>query len=927
MACPDTDAIVDFVDGEPAPEERGRVEAHLAGCATCRELVAAMARGDGPRPDDRPPTIGRFVIADVLGRGGMGVVYRAHDPELGRDVAIKLVRRDPTAPDPDARDRLAREARALARLSHPNVVAVYDVGEHDGAIYLAMELVSGDTLRGWLEAAPRDRDRILDVLLDAGAGLAAAHQAGLVHRDVKPENIVIGDDGRARVLDFGLVGAVRGARPPAGGDVALTRTGMLLGTPAYMAPEQLDGRPVDARTDQFGFSATACEALCGRRPVAGRTPEDVADALARGEIRVPEAIAPRLRAALARGLAADPEERFPSMDALLAALAAARRPPPWRRGVLAAAAALAIGGATALLTGWLGASDPEPCRGADAALAGAWDAEVAATVGGAIAASGHPDAAGARARVLGALDDYAARWTTMRTAACRATRVERSQSEAVLDQRMRCLDLRLARLRGLATALRGPLDAAAVDTALAVSLALPPLEPCADLDALARATPLPTDPARRAAFLELEARVAASDPLRDLGRLDDARDAAAALVEEARALDHPAIEAQARIGLGRTLMATGAAREALPHLREAVRLAARAGDDRTAAEAWIRWIETLRKLDDFKGALALVDAAEAAVLRAGDPADLAVHLDLEVGGVHWWLGDYPAVHERFDRALARVETAVRPDEILLAHVLVWRASFLEELGRGEEAVAAATRGLAIFRDRYGNDHPLIGWPTAMLGNAYEAAGRHDEALVTLEAAVALFQRYNESSSTLEEVYRNLGRIHRRRGDLDAAIDSFRRALAISQKNSGPDSYRASIAEGNLAVMSLAAGRVDEAEAMLKRVGDVRRRVMGEDHFSLGWNWYHLGRAARLRGDRATAIERFEEALPLLESGPPEETAGHLGWTRLYLAQLLWEDPRQRARALALAAAAVEPFTVDEDAEGLAELAAWRAAHR
>lgn len=315
----------------------------------------------GPGVDGKgeqlPERLGRFEVLGRLGEGGMGQVLRARDPRLDREVAIKVLRaelddgRAPLAAEL-ARRRLVREAQAMARLDHPNVIGVHEVGEDGERVFLVMERVAGTTLRGWMAAAPRSWREVLALFAQIGAGLAAAHDAGLVHRDVKPDNMLIGDDGRARITDFGLVGVevpadARGAEPAT---VALTHEGAMVGTPGYMAPEQLRGQAADPRSDQFGLCVSLYETLYGSPPFAGDSFRELANASLDGVIRaapadtdVPEAV----RAVVVRGLAVDPAARWPDVRALLDALAAAAAPPlaaaPRRRPiVIAAIAALVI---------------------------------------------------------------------------------------------------------------------------------------------------------------------------------------------------------------------------------------------------------------------------------------------------------------------------------------------------------------------------------------------------------------------------------------------------------------------------------------------------------------------------------------------------------------------------------------------------------
>jgi serine/threonine protein kinase len=400
----------------------------------------------GSDVDRRPPlrrgaTVGRYIVIDRAGEGGMGVVYKAYDPELERAVALKLLHSGPREGD-DAerrRARLVREARALARLSHPNVIAVHDVGTFDGDVFIATEFVEGAPLKSWLLTAKPSVEEILRVMTAAGEGLAAAHRSALVHRDFKPGNLLVGNDGRARVLDFGLaradVDAAMGAdaemhadagaetsAPSPSTDAPLTRAGQVLGTPRYMAPEQHLGRELDARSDQFSFCATLYEALYGEPPfdpggddyrtnvTAGRLRAVPADA------RVPR----RLRQILARGLAVNPQDRWPSMDALLAEL---RRDPvaTRRREIVLAVSVIAAAAVAALAIGATRRTAPV-CPAGVERLAGVWDTDRKHAVAGAFAATGAAGSTDAYARVERSLDDYASRWTAMRTDACMATR-------------------------------------------------------------------------------------------------------------------------------------------------------------------------------------------------------------------------------------------------------------------------------------------------------------------------------------------------------------------------------------------------------------------------------------------------------------------------------------------------------------------------
>jgi serine/threonine protein kinase len=314
MSCPAVDRLLAFCSGEFAEAQTAELETHIDECAECRAVLSNLARG-GP-----PPSLGRYRIDTVLGSGGMGIVYRGFDPQLARPVAIKVVRR--AGEDTAGRARLVREAQALARLSHPNVCHVYDVGTEDDEVWVAMELIEGVGLRQWASEG-RTRDEVIATLLGAAEGIAAAHAVSLVHRDIKPENVLVTRDGRAIVTDFGLArheDMVDVHASTVSTDPHLTATGAIAGTPAYLAPEQLLGDPIDVRVDQFAWAVMAWELLVGSRPfpiVFAVRVEAV-----RAGVQLPKDLPRHLGTALAKAMSASPNDRFGSMRELIAAIRA-----------------------------------------------------------------------------------------------------------------------------------------------------------------------------------------------------------------------------------------------------------------------------------------------------------------------------------------------------------------------------------------------------------------------------------------------------------------------------------------------------------------------------------------------------------------------------------------------------------------------------
>ncbi|HEX4450303.1 MAG TPA: protein kinase [Kofleriaceae bacterium] len=385
MECLDDNLASEFVSGSMATTTQTKVEKHLATCRDCRELVAALA---GPGDDSDVAThprnardgltesqagklpalsigdrVGRYLVLSTLGAGGMGMVFAAYDPQLDRKIALKVLRTNLGANTAEARKRLKREAQAIARLNHPNVVGVYDVGTTTSGedVYIAMEFVEGDTLTTWLKRYPRTYREILEVFHQAGRGLMAAHSVGLLHRDFKPDNVLVGSDGRVRVTDFGLARSLFGFEdsnrgPTAMADAAklmqvdLTATGTVLGTPRYMPPEQLQGPNIDARSDQFSFCVALYEALYAKHPLHDATSVAMLERGTPAEPPPADARVPsKVGRAVMRGLSRERSDRFAAMAELMTELAPPEPRPRLRMAVTIAAMTILLGGATAAI--------------------------------------------------------------------------------------------------------------------------------------------------------------------------------------------------------------------------------------------------------------------------------------------------------------------------------------------------------------------------------------------------------------------------------------------------------------------------------------------------------------------------------------------------------------------------------------------------
>jgi tetratricopeptide (TPR) repeat protein/predicted Ser/Thr protein kinase len=814
---------------------------------------------------ERGQSLGRYVVLGELGAGGMAVVYAAFDAELDRKVALKLVRAEP-----ERRARVRREAQAMARLSHPNVAQIYDVGEHEDSVFIAMEHVTGQTLGDWLRARRSDWRQVRDVFLQAGRGLVAAHAAGLVHRDFKPDNVLLDESGRVLVADFGLARPIAeadddeplpAADPAASLHSPLTHPGALLGTPRYMAPEQLARGPVDERADQFSFAVALYEGLYGQRPFAGETLTQLRAAIASGEVRPPPAgtgVPSWLHAAVVQGLAADPAKRHADLRTLLAELERDRKVS--RVPLFAALNILLFAGvvAGALLVG----KKPDPvCTGAARKLAGLWDPKRASDVEAAFADVPVPYATQSAASVRKTLDAYARDWAAMHQEACEATQVRREQSAAALDLRMSCLERRRDELRALVTLLAQP-DRDIVQRAVAAAQALTPLAGCADLDALRAPLPEPAD--RRIA----EARRRLSDARAALaaGRYPAGREQARTAVDGARDIGWPPL-------LGEALILRGELEDRLGDYSAAE---ASFAEGLTAAEAGRHDREKVRALN------ALITSAgvranrhaeahryaawsEAAISRlGGDDALAAARLDA-VGLVLRAEGRYADALTAHGRARSLWARARGPEHKDVASSLAYMGSAARLAGRLAEGRAYSEAALAILQRLLGPSHPDVAGALISTGNAFRAEERGKEALERYARARAIRERaLGPGHPDVAAVLVNIGLVHYDLGERAAARDYYQQALAIQEAALGPAHPLLATTVNNLGRLEAADGHPAEALAAYRRAHDIWLAAFGPEHTDVALSLRNQADAQAKLGHDADALGLCDRAVALFE---------------------------------------------------------------
>ncbi|PRP91749.1 Serine/threonine-protein kinase PknL [Enhygromyxa salina] len=706
-------------------DARLRASAPKASLEERQALASIESRLFGHAP--KTISLSRYVLLDSLGRGGVGMVYRAYDPELDRKVAIKLLlaRRGTR----DRETALLREAQAMARLSHPNVIAVYDVGTYDEhelglesaadasgleihgrGVFVVMELVEGQDLHAWLAGGERSWREVVAAFLAAGRGLAAAHEAGLVHRDFKPSNVRVGSDGRVCVLDFGLAhpfAAPGGPPSDCDGSRSASEQLEIAGTPIYMSPEQHEGERADARSDQFSFGVALYEALCGRPPFTGSLDElraakrrDEPPPM-RDELRMPA----RVWTIVKRTLAREPDERFASMTEVLGQLEAVLARPRRRRvalvGVTAVASAIGFSTLTPI------PSPKDPCSGADARIAEVWNEASRARIEARLRATGASYVQTTWHEVRRELDDYTRAWTEQHKAACEATRVRHEQSEAVLDLRMACLDRHLAELDAVVDMLAHA-DVGVVEHAVGAVNALGWLGSCEDLDALRSRVKKPRDPELRRRVVWGYAELTRAKANDAAGRYDEALAIAQATAEVAQTLDYLPLLAAADLRRAAALEGQGDFAAAEHALLEAIWAAEASRDEPVATDAWIRlvWVVGVERNHHEQGEVWL-RFAEAALERLGHDQLRAATLDHNRAGLYAATGRLEEAVDAYTRALEVQTRLLGPSDPTVARTLNHIANTLIKLQRYEEAFSYSTRSLEIRVATLGKDHPLI----------------------------------------------------------------------------------------------------------------------------------------------------------------------------------------------------------------------------
>lgn len=821
----------------------------------------ALTRGD---------SLGRYLIVDVVGSGAMGVVYAAYDPDLDRKIALKLLHRRP-GDDADARAGLVREAKAMAKVVHTNVVSVFDVAEADQSVFVAMEYIAGQTLQRWLEE-PRSTDEIVAMFTEAGRGLAAAHAVGLVHRDFKPGNVMVTETGRVVVVDFGLAHVT-------GESDASARRGRPSGTPAFMSPEQVGGEPSDARTDQFSFCVALYRALYREAPFPGDTAGEIFAAVLDGSVaKEPKkgTVPRRLRGVLLRGLARNAADRFESMPALLEALH--RATAPRRRGVLAGAVVVIVGLGIAL------GSQPEPvpdyCATAGDAMDAVWNEERRSAVESALVESAVQDAEAWR-RVGSVLSDHAEKWREEQHAVCREALSPRVAAPVSVAKRKQCLDEGLQWFDAVTVALSRTDRASWADAVTMVTSLSPPTD-CRDPAVVSRLPPTPADEALREPVFEARAQLKRVYAEVAAGRMGKATEEIEALQARVASVGYPELEldvATARVHVyaysGKLEPARELALEVIEEatrrgrtdllvnlLGDAARISARADNDAKAFEVLFTLARATAERAHWPTEIIELDLLYASILRRGvEPGDLEASLEVS------------------ERALENALENGRAAEEIEAFVQVGASQ--GRLGKALVGIRYLERALALADGLYGSMHPhraVIALQLARVCLAPHDVGR---ARALLEGALDTFDAaYPEPPVTALAAMGALSAVLLRQGETDDAIALTARAYERGLEMFERPHRDLVIMRRDYTTALRRGGRVAEALALSRESLDDAVRIYGPEagvavhqRITFADSLRSVGKCEEALGEYRRAIELGLETYPVEGIELPRALAG------------------------------------------------------
>lgn len=855
-----------------------------------KQLVKSRARSVLFRRPAMPLTIGHFRLIKRIGSGGMGEVFVAYDEKLERNVAIKLVRPEYSAKR-GANHRLLREARALARLSHGNVVQIYDVGIYDERVFIAMELIRGYTLRDWLDdgvGGPRDglatpltwRD-ILENFLAAGQGLAAAHAEGLTHRDFKPENVLIGENGRVCVVDFGLAGNANstdggGMNTPvpatnrdnaaptlSSGEVVphadtvlpfdrLTAAGAVMGTLPYMSPEQMAGEPTDSTTDQFSFCVALFEAIYDIHPFGSTYDRNAFERRVQsGALSLPKNkdVPKRILDVLRRGMETDAKDRYASMNELLGALQATlvRR---GRRALGLMAAAGILGSFVYIAR----ADKPAPCATAGDSVESVWNSQSSQSIRNAFLATDAPYAGESWSRLQSRLDAYAGDLKAAKKDVCEARHVRMEQTDEVYTLRSLCLDERERYMRSLTSSLQNA-DRKALEQSMSALAELPDIDTCQLSESLLLGVKPPAaDVAEKVA--QVRSLLRQSHMHHALGHIDTAGQLANDALQQARTLNYDPLLAEAlyRVALTEFDRGTDVAHQsAQTTMFQALDLAESQRHDELASDIWHSLVLiALRSDKDLETGHQWARRALAASERIDDQRRKARVLT-RIGRLYHRQGQLDRALDHLQAGLALGDKHQLP-ALFRAEQRHDLANLLFESGATDKALDSYRIAKSIYISELGRSHPHVAHLDYDFASSLREAGEFVAARELLaEAMVAWTTAHGDTHIDIGRIHLAYANIDQQLGELNTAREHARNALRIF-KSVLPDRHRYIIStQAILGDIALKEGRAHDSLVAHRQVLDMQQSSQHPDLVEVAFSHINISSALN-------ALNEYEQAL-------------------------------------------------------------------
>ncbi|HLT38587.1 MAG TPA: serine/threonine-protein kinase [Enhygromyxa sp.] len=830
--------------------------------------------------------IGRYELRERLGAGGMGIVYAAWDPELDRRVAIKFVRRGQAVSPELLRRRLRREAQAMARLRHPNVVAVYDVGETEGQLFVAMEYVDGINLRKWLQTRPRSVAEILAVFRAAGEGLAAAHAEGIIHRDFKPDNVLVAGDGKVLVLDFGLASWVTSPGSDSGRDsgsddleskpesseeslrvasvgasgttldeTGLTRPGAVLGTLNYMAPEQRRGRAIDARTDQYSFCVALWQALSGELPYGqGSSSRSLARARVGRLDKLDRKVPARVERALRRGLAWQPEDRWPSMRVLLDAL---EQPKPRRRWWFAASAVLTGSAVAWMLSADDPGSTPRSCDEQSERVAAVWNASIADELAGVISA--RSEFARRNWPYLRAdLERWTKRWQAVDLELCE--RYGLGVAPKVHELQLLCLDRQLEHF-SLATDLLATATADELEHGFDLLARLPDPSLCRDTTFSEARTGVDT-----AQLAELDEAIERAELEFQLGRVEAVDTATVELLETSKAFGFEPLHVRVAELRGSALAKLDRRDEAIDVGFSGLAAAEREGSAALRLRAFINLAELhINTAQDLQGAQRWLAQAQAIAAEQEFERELLRDLANTEGWVTAVGGRLDDGLAAFDRALALADP--ESDALERASIMISRAQLLGWMSKPEQALEQFEVGERELVAIIGADHPTVLDMRYAKAQIMKRLDQWQPARAELLEVADSLEALRGRPTTISIAARSKAAfLLDRLGDCEGARAEFDRMIPLAREHMA---YPSPDLGALLTDRAMLCGHASpESIAFAREALELYRKAVGDQHVMVADTRRMLARTLYEAGELEAAREEVEAALTIFAAVAP-----------------------------------------------------------